>query len=330
VKEKEKERGQHDMHTHTGDIRCFKYICRSYTYLVPHQKDHDLKGQNELSSSSDSVKSSEHESEDIYSCDGDLLMIRRLLNNQPGPQHESYRVNIFYTRCKISSNTYSLIIDSGSCCNCYSTRLVEKLNLNVMSHSKPYKIHWLNEDEDKAVDKQVKVKLSNESYEHKVLCDIVPMEVCHILLGRPWLLDKKFMHNGLTNEITFTHKIKKCVLHPLTPNQVIKDQVYMKQKREKEKEKKSENLKSIIKDELEVWELNVPSHKVIQKENIFPNKKIKGVFFNEQPSYLFLCKGTLVCTITSSESKVLPTPIQKLLKKIDDSEGPIGLPHFGV
>jgi len=43
------------------------------------------------------------------------------------------------------------------------------------------------------------------------------------------------MHNGLTNEITFTHRAKKFVLYPLTPSQVLKDQVQMKQKGENKK-----------------------------------------------------------------------------------------------
>jgi len=33
--------------------------------------------------------------------------------------------------------------------------------------------------------KQVEVSLSIVQYTHKVLCDVVPMEVNHILLGRP-------------------------------------------------------------------------------------------------------------------------------------------------
>jgi len=46
------------------------------------------------------------------------------------------------------------------------------------------------------------------------------------------------MHNGLTNEITFTHKEKKFVLYPLSPSQVIKEQVQMRKKKEEEKKKK--------------------------------------------------------------------------------------------
>jgi len=64
------------------------------------------------------------------------------------------------------------------------------------------------------------------------------MEACHILLGRPWQFDKKTMHNGLTNETNFTQKEKKFVLYPLSPFQVVKDQVQMrKKKRGREKKK---------------------------------------------------------------------------------------------
>nr|KYP32257.1 hypothetical protein KK1_047105 [Cajanus cajan] len=162
-------------------------------------------------------------------------MIRTLLGSQPNESHISQRENIFHTRCKISDKACSLLVDSGSCCDCCSTRLVEKLDLTLIPHPKPYQIHWLNEDGDIIVDKQVKVNFSIGNYEYHVVCDIVPMEACHILLGRPWQFDKKTMHNGLTNEITFTHKEKKFVIHPFSPSQVIEDQVQMKLKREEEK-----------------------------------------------------------------------------------------------
>jgi len=80
----------------------------------------------------------------------------------------------------------------------------------------------------------VEVKFSIWNYEESVLCDIVPMEACHILLGSSWLFEKKTIHSGYTNEITFTHKGNKFVLHPLTPSQVHEGQVQMRKKREKE------------------------------------------------------------------------------------------------
>ena len=67
------------------------------------------------------------------------------------------------------------------------------------------------------------------------------MEACHILLGRPWQFDKKTMHNGLTNEITFTHKAKKFVLHPLFPSQVAEDQLQDKDEDNKKVLQKSKS-----------------------------------------------------------------------------------------
>jgi len=37
----------------------------------------------------------------------------------------------------------------------------------------------------------------------EVLCDLVPMEATHILLGRPWQLDKKAFHDGHANKFSF-------------------------------------------------------------------------------------------------------------------------------
>ena len=43
------------------------------------------------------------------------------------------------------------------------------------------------------------------TYKDVVLCDIMPMDVCHILLGRPWQYDGKVVHDGRKN----TYSLKK-------------------------------------------------------------------------------------------------------------------------
>jgi len=73
------------------------------------------------------------------------------------------------------------------------------------------------------------------NYNDNVLCDVVYMEACHVLLGRPCQFDKKTIHNDLTNEITFTHKENKFVLLPLTPSKVLDNQVQRKIKIENSK-----------------------------------------------------------------------------------------------
>jgi len=110
-----------------------------------------MKAQDVYSSGEEKYKESTSEGsecegrEDVYNHEGKLLKIRRTFTNQPILQTESQRENISHTRCKISENVCSLIIDSGSCYNCCSDRLVEKLKLKMIPHPRPYKLHWIND-----------------------------------------------------------------------------------------------------------------------------------------------------------------------------------------
>nr|KYP41679.1 Transposon Ty3-I Gag-Pol polyprotein [Cajanus cajan] len=133
------------------------------------------------------------------------------------------------------------------------------------------------------------------------------------------------MHNGLTNEITFTHKEKKFLLHPLSPSQVIEDQVRMKLKREEEKKllKKREKKHKSSKKKKEEQPLPIEG---IQQEEI-----LKQTLLIEKPSYILLCRCMLSCHNLSLKPSSLPLEVSQLLKEFDDifpSEGPKGLPPF--
>ena len=79
-------------------------------------------------------------------------------------------------------------------------------------------------------------------YTDEVLCDVVPMQAGHILLGRPWQFDRKVIHDGFRNKYSFQHKGKPITLYPLTPRQVHADQVKLQLEREKEKERETASL----------------------------------------------------------------------------------------
>ena len=102
------------------------------------------------------------------------------------PLDDTQRENIFHTRCTINGKLCSLIVDEGSCTNVASSRLVSKLNLDTKPHPRPYRLQWLSEFEEVKVTHQVEVCVTIGRYNEKVLCDMVPMEVSHIMLGRPW------------------------------------------------------------------------------------------------------------------------------------------------
>jgi hypothetical protein len=49
------------------------------------------------------------------------------------------------------------------------------------------------------VTKLVRINFAIGSYRDVVDCDIVPMDACNILLGRPWQFDTDCMHHGRSN-----------------------------------------------------------------------------------------------------------------------------------
>ena len=138
-----------------------------------------------------------------------------------------------------------MIIDGRSCTNVASTTMVEKLGMIISKHPRPYKLQWLNNSEEVRVNKQVLISFRIGKYEDKVLCDVVLMQVGHLLLGRPWKFDRKVKHDDFTNKYLFVHNQRTVTLVPLTPSQVYEDQVSLQKESEQKKksEKKSEQQK---------------------------------------------------------------------------------------
>ncbi|GJT78712.1 putative reverse transcriptase domain-containing protein [Tanacetum coccineum] len=54
-----------------------------------------------------------------------------------------------------------------------------------------------------------------------VWCDVVPMDACHLLLGRPWEYDRDITHNERTNTYSFLFRGVKITLMPNKPKEVV-------------------------------------------------------------------------------------------------------------
>ena len=78
----------------------------------------------------------------------------------------------------------------------------------------------MNECGEVKVNKQVLVNFAIGRYCDEVLCDVVPMQAGHILLGRPWQYDRKVIHDGFKNRYSFVKDRKLVTLVPLTLKQV--------------------------------------------------------------------------------------------------------------
>jgi len=101
--------------------------------------------------------------------------------------------------------------------------MIEKLNLQSTAHPHPYNIQWLNQGKGLQVNSRCLISFSlSKNYQDELQCDVIPMDVCHILLGRPWMYDRKVMHNGYLNTYSFTKYGKKITLNPMSPSELHK------------------------------------------------------------------------------------------------------------
>jgi hypothetical protein len=58
-----------------------------------------------------------------------------------------------------------------------------------------------------------------------VLCDVVLMQVSHLLLGRPWQYDRRAIHDGVTNTYSFEMNVRPITLVFLKPKQIYEEQL---------------------------------------------------------------------------------------------------------
>nr|GEU35070.1 hypothetical protein [Tanacetum cinerariifolium] len=108
------------------------------------------------------------------------------------------------------------------CDNLIAEEAVQKLVLKTKNHPKPYKLQWLKKGGEVTVSKCVHVAFSvGTTYKDNVWCDVVAMDACHLLLGRPWEYDRDITHNRKTNTYSFLFGCVKVTLIPNKPKEVV-------------------------------------------------------------------------------------------------------------
>jgi hypothetical protein len=208
--------GSNRPNTSNSNRKCFK--CQGFGHIAsdcPNRKMISLVEEDLEDDVEDEPVDEGSEEEWTYADQGESLVIRRILKSTY-IEEDWLRNNIFHTKCTSSGKVCNVIIDGGSCENVVSTTMVEKLNLKTEPHSHPYKLQWLKKGNDIQVTKKCLIQFSiGKNYKDELLCDVVPMDACHILLGRPWQYDRKAFHDGFKNTYSFEKDGTKITLAPL-------------------------------------------------------------------------------------------------------------------
>ncbi|XP_048630263.1 uncharacterized protein LOC125603038 [Brassica napus] len=168
------------------------------------------------------------------------------------------------------------------------------LTIQLMDH---YWLEWLNETGEQYVKEQVTIPLTIGRYEDEIVCNVLPMDACHVLLGRPWQFDKRTVHDGYTNRHSFDHKGKKITLVPLSPLEVHQDQLQLKKNREQEsKPDKPESS--------------------IRNSNFFVKQsQVKKSLHSQKPFLLLVYKESLMASTSSNLAPEVPSDLLDVLQE---------------
>jgi phage FluMu protein Com len=149
-----------------------------------------------------------------------VCVVRRLLYT-PAQAYESRCKRIFEGKCSVTIRVSKLVIDSCNCENLVSQSLVEHLKLKTQPHPALYNIGWIKKGPNMKITQQCYLPLSlGKTYRFDILCDVVEMDACHVLLGRPWQFDVDATHRGRDKMYVFSWNNKQIIVVPSHPSSI--------------------------------------------------------------------------------------------------------------
>jgi hypothetical protein len=170
-------------------------------------------------------------------------------------------------------------------------------------------------------------------YHDVVECDVVRMQTCHILVGRPWQFDKDFMHHGRLNQYSFLHLDKEIVLHTMSPEAIMHIDVAATRKTKSHDHAEIANHVA-AKDGVKHEKTHTNSVASMKSEItlkggclLSTKSEVKELLASNSVSYALICKDSLISLHDLQQS--LPPIVADILQKYADifpSDIPVALP----
>jgi hypothetical protein len=124
------------------------------------------------------------------------------------------RSNLFHIRTIMRHTKIDTLIDSGSQANLISEELVKQLGLKTQTHHNPYTLKWISNHHQMHITKQCTIKFAISSkYVDEVTCDVVSLSECGMVLGSPYLYDRKAIFYRTKNQYQLTKAGQDYVVH---------------------------------------------------------------------------------------------------------------------
>jgi hypothetical protein len=113
-------------------------------------------------------------------------------SNNESHDDEQNMNELFHIRVVSKHTKIDTLFDLGSQVNLISEAPVKKMGLETKSHPKPYPLGWVCDKEKLNVTKQCRVKFVIVSkLIDEVDLDVVSLNICAIVLGSPYIYDRK-------------------------------------------------------------------------------------------------------------------------------------------
>lgn len=119
-------------------------------------------------------------------------------SNPIASQNDKERSEPFHVRFITKHIKVDTLFDSGSQVNLISEAIAKKLDLETTPHTKRYHLGWVRDDAKLQVTRKCKLKFAiTANFIDKVELGVVPLDICGILIGSPYLCDWKaiFYHH---------------------------------------------------------------------------------------------------------------------------------------
>jgi hypothetical protein len=120
------------------------------------------------------------------------------INENP---HEKEIIEIFHIRVISKHTKIETLFDTRSQENLISKYTIKKLKLETTPHLKPYALGWICDNAKLHVTRRCKLRFDiTANFLDEVELDVIPLDICSIVLGVPYLYDRRAIFHNHENK----------------------------------------------------------------------------------------------------------------------------------